>query len=116
MHATVRVTLLDSGQYVVIFVCSRIPDSIGKDIEKKCQSIYPLHDVCIRKVKVLKKPKFDSEFFGIWNDLPTTVGSNVFSIMYSILPLAVGKLMDMHGEGVGAKVDGTYEPPIQDSV
>ncbi|XP_052277735.1 40S ribosomal protein S3a isoform X2 [Dreissena polymorpha] len=36
-----------------------IPDSIGKDIEKACQGIYPLHDVFIRKVKVLKKPKFD---------------------------------------------------------
>lgn len=45
--------------YVPSF-CS-IPDSIGKDIEKKCQSIYPLHDVFIRKVKVLKRPKFDSE-------------------------------------------------------
>ena len=44
----------------VLLLCS-IPDSIGKDIEKKCQSIYPLHDVFIRKVKVLKKPKFDSE-------------------------------------------------------
>ena len=39
-----------------------IPDSIGRDIEKSCQSTYPLHDVYIRKVKVLKKPKFDSEF------------------------------------------------------
>ena len=38
-----------------------IPDSIGRDIEKKCQSIFPLHDVLIRKVKVLKKPKFDSK-------------------------------------------------------
>merc|ERR1712168_750016 len=47
-----------------------IPDSIGKDIEKSCQSIYPLHDVYVRKVKVLKKPKFD-----------------------------VGKLMELHGEG-----------------
>ncbi|RUS89165.1 hypothetical protein EGW08_003044, partial [Elysia chlorotica] len=36
-----------------------IPDSIGKDIEKTCQGIYPLHDVLIHKVKVLKKPKFD---------------------------------------------------------
>ena len=44
-----------------ILLYHRIPDSIGKDIEKKCQSIYPLHDVCIRKVKVLKKPKFDGE-------------------------------------------------------
>ena len=39
----------------------RIPDSIGKDIEKACQGIYPLHDVFVRKVKVLKKPKFDGK-------------------------------------------------------
>ena len=76
-----------------------IPDSIGKDIEKACQGIYPLHDVFIRKVKVLKKPKFD-----------------------------LGKLMEMHGEGKGS-AGGTgaetgdrltrpegYEPPVQDSV
>ncbi|KAL0599696.1 40S ribosomal protein S3a [Plecturocebus cupreus] len=47
-----------------------IPDSIGKDIEKPCQSIYPLHDVFVRKVKMLKKPKFE-----------------------------LGKLMELHGEG-----------------
>uniref|UniRef100_A0A2K5F786 Small ribosomal subunit protein eS1 n=1 Tax=Aotus nancymaae TaxID=37293 RepID=A0A2K5F786_AOTNA len=76
-----------------------IPDSIGKDIEKACQSIYPLHDVFIRKVKMQKKPKFE-----------------------------LGKLMELHGEGsssgkatgdeTGAKVerpDG-YEPPVQESV
>ena len=40
-------------------LCARIPDSIGKDIEKACQGVYPLHDVYVRKVKVLKKPKFD---------------------------------------------------------
>lgn len=76
---------------------NRIPDSIGKDIEKACQGIYPLHDVFIRKVKVLKKPKFD-----------------------------IGKLMEMHGEG-GSKTVITdsgetvarpegYEPPVQQSV
>ncbi|GAB6027130.1 40S ribosomal protein S3-1 [Chamberlinius hualienensis] len=78
-----------------------IPDSIGKDIEKYCQGIYPLHDVCIRKVKVLKKPKFD-----------------------------LGKLLELHGEGsgkggsaeaggeAGVKVDRPegYEPPVQQSV
>ncbi|XP_064638071.1 small ribosomal subunit protein eS1-like [Lineus longissimus] len=77
-----------------------IPDSIGKDIEKTCQGIYPLHDVFIRKVKIMKKPKFD-----------------------------LGKLMELHGEGsaaatksgdteTGEKVarpDG-YEPPVQQSV
>merc|ERR1719231_1581107 len=36
-----------------------LADSISKDIEKSCQSIYPMHDVYVRKVKVLKKPKFD---------------------------------------------------------
>uniref|UniRef100_A0A5F4WC69 Uncharacterized protein n=1 Tax=Callithrix jacchus TaxID=9483 RepID=A0A5F4WC69_CALJA len=46
-----------------------IPDSIGKDIEQACQSIYPLHDVFVRKVKMLKKPKFE-----------------------------LGKLMELHGE------------------
>lgn len=28
-----------------------LPDSIAKDIEKACHSIYPLHDVYIRKVR-----------------------------------------------------------------
>jgi len=51
-----------------------IPDSIGKDIEKSCQRIYPLHDVYVYKVKVLRKPKFD-----------------------------LSKLLEMHGEGGPAK-------------
>jgi len=73
-----------------------IPDSIGKDIEKACQSIHPLHDVYIRKVKVLKKPKFE-----------------------------LGKLMEMHSDSgkavtdeAGQKIerpDG-FEPPVQASV
>ena len=36
-----------------------IPESIGKEIEKACNSIYPLQNVFIRKVKLLKAPKFD---------------------------------------------------------
>merc|ERR1711865_120809 len=56
-----------------------IPDSIGKDIEKECTDIYPLHDVHIRKVKVLKKPKFDAT-----------------------------KLMDIHGE-MGGQTDENGE-------
>merc|ERR1711865_369673 len=36
-----------------------IPEVIGKEIEKQTQGIYPLKDCQIRKVKVLKKPKFD---------------------------------------------------------
>jgi small subunit ribosomal protein S3Ae len=45
------------------FLCSThrvsVPDSLAVEIEKKCQSIFPLQNVFIRKVKVLKKPKFD---------------------------------------------------------
>jgi small subunit ribosomal protein S3Ae len=36
-----------------------IASSIEKDITKKCNRVFPLKDVSIRKVKVLKKPKFD---------------------------------------------------------
>ncbi|CAG0895200.1 unnamed protein product [Darwinula stevensoni] len=77
-----------------------IPDSIAEDIKKACQGIYPLHDAHIRKVKVLRKPRFE-----------------------------LGKLLEMHGEGpgtgtataepgeAGAKVDrpDNYEPPVKDS-
>jgi len=47
-----------------------IPEAIGKEIEKQTQGIYPLKDVMIRKVKIIKKPKFD-----------------------------ITKLMEMHGDG-----------------
>ncbi|BAM40912.1 40S ribosomal protein S3a [Theileria orientalis strain Shintoku] len=36
-----------------------IPESIGKEIEKACKSVFPLQNVLVRKIKVLKKPKFD---------------------------------------------------------
>merc|ERR1712217_519323 len=77
-----------------------IPDSIARDIEKACQGIYPLHDVHIRKVKVIRRPSFD-----------------------------LNKLMDMHGEGSGKAAVSTdpntgevverpegYEPPVMDAV
>ena len=40
-------------------MCS-IPEKIGKDIEKSCQSIFPLQNVFIRKCKLLRSPKFDA--------------------------------------------------------
>merc|ERR1712050_586691 len=36
-----------------------IPESIGKEIEKQTQGIFPLKDALVKKVKILKKPKFD---------------------------------------------------------
>jgi len=56
-----------------------IPELIGKEIEKATASIFPLQNVYVRKVKILKAPKFD-----------------------------LGKLMEVHGdykEDVGTKVD-----------
>ncbi|KAI3975907.1 hypothetical protein MKX01_025034, partial [Papaver californicum] len=40
-------------------VAKFIPEMIGKEIEKATSSIYPLQNVFIRKVKILKAPKFD---------------------------------------------------------
>jgi small subunit ribosomal protein S3Ae len=37
-----------------------VPNSIGNTIMKECQGIYPLTNVTIRKVKILKAPKFDA--------------------------------------------------------
>ena len=57
---------------------------MGKEIEKATQGIFPLQNVFIRKVKILKAPKFDLQ-----------------------------KLMELHGEGsgedTGAKVDRPSE-------
>jgi len=36
-----------------------IPESIGKLMEKECTGIFPLTNVFVRKVKMLKAPKFD---------------------------------------------------------
>ncbi len=40
-------------------VLKLIPEAISQEIQKSCQRIFPLQNVYIRKVKVLKKPKFD---------------------------------------------------------
>jgi len=42
------------------FVNKLIPETIGKQIEKECQGIYPLGNTFVRKVKVLKTPKMDT--------------------------------------------------------
>jgi len=79
-------------------VCTKlIPDSIGKDIEKACSFYYPLQDVYIRKVKILKKPKFE-----------------------------LAKLLEMHGDVSGGAIvsasgeklehPDSYEPPVQENV
>ena len=71
-----------------------IPDSMAVDISKACQRIYPPPDVHIRKVKIMKRSRFD-----------------------------LHKLMELHGETgkttstdpttgeVVTRADG-YKPPV----
>jgi len=54
-------------------VVKLIPELIGRQIERECQGIYPLTNVFIRKVKVIKTPKADTS-----------------------------KLLEAHGEGAAA--------------
>ncbi|KAI9595946.1 40S ribosomal protein S3 [Syncephalis fuscata] len=69
-----------------------IPESIGREIEKACQGIFPLQNVYTRKVKILKSPKFDLQ-----------------------------KLLELHGsdaDDLGAKVTqkDKFEPAILEEV
>lgn len=55
-----------------------IPNLFGKEIEKQCVNIYPLQDVYIRKVKMLKKAMFDqNRLFELHNDAPADDGAPV---------------------------------------
>jgi small subunit ribosomal protein S3Ae len=57
------------------FVKKLIPESIGKRIEREAQGIFPLQDVFIRKVKILKKPKFDiTKLMELHGDAPGDEG------------------------------------------
>merc|ERR1711957_279673 len=47
-----------------------VTDVMPKQITKDCSKIFPLENVLIRKVKVLKKPKFDLP--SLWNSTPTS--------------------------------------------
>ncbi|PHT29194.1 40S ribosomal protein S3a [Capsicum baccatum] len=70
-------------------VAKFIPESIGREIEKATSSIFPLQNVYIRKVKILKAPKFD-----------------------------LGKLMEVHGdysEDVGVKLDRPADETVAEA-
>jgi len=36
-----------------------VPDLIGREINKKAEGVYPLANVCVRKVKILRSPNVD---------------------------------------------------------
>jgi len=59
-------------------VAKFIPEAIGKEIEKACQGIYPLQNTYIRKVKVLKAPKFDlTKLMEVHGDYSEEVGARI---------------------------------------
>ncbi|KAK7812770.1 hypothetical protein U0070_013832, partial [Myodes glareolus] len=47
--------------YVTEVVTSLIPDNIGKDIARACQSFYLLYNIFVSEVKMLKRPIFEME-------------------------------------------------------
>lgn len=57
-----------------------IPEVIGREIEKLTQTIFPLQNVHIRKVKLLKKPKFDlGSLMSLHTDGNDDKGKNISS-------------------------------------
>ena len=55
-----------------------IPDSIAKQIEKECLRIFPITNVFLRKVKVLKTPRFDTtKFLELHEDTKSDTGAPV---------------------------------------
>ena len=56
---------------LLIIYFRSLSDSVGKQITKECTKIVPLENVLIRKVKVLKKPKFDlTKLMELYQDRP----------------------------------------------
>lgn len=67
------------------FVRKLTLEVIGKQVEKSCHGIYPLQNSFVRKVKILKAPKFD-----------------------------LGKLLELHGEGSGEDKGSKIVPGSKD--
>lgn len=58
----------------VINIIFSLSDKLGKEITKECSRIFPLENVLIKKVKVLKKPKFDlTKLMELYTDKPEAV-------------------------------------------
>jgi len=56
-----------------------LKEDIGKQIQRECSKIFPLQDNCmIRKVKILKKPKFDlTKLMELYKDKPEPISKPV---------------------------------------
>ena len=81
-----------------------IPEVIGKEIEKVCQGIYPLQNVYIRKVKILKSPKFDvTKLLGTG---PCLCGGKLMnrSAVYAHAPSLEVTILSASGDPLGSHV------------
>lgn len=80
-----------SGVTLYQLVGKLVPELIGLEIEKSAQAIYPLQNVHIRKVKLLKQPRFD-----------------------------LGALLSLHGESTtddtGKKISTEFKERVLESV
>ncbi|CAH8356897.1 unnamed protein product [Eruca vesicaria subsp. sativa] len=90
-------------------VAKFIHESIGSNIEKVTQGIYPLQNVFIRKVKILKAPKFDlGKLMEVRTDitfiyvLVLIMKTLNLTFLFSLFLLGAWRL---HREDVGVKVD-----------
>lgn len=55
-----------------------LTDQVSKQITKDCSKIFPLENVLVRKVKVLKKPKFDlTKLMELYQDKPENIKADV---------------------------------------
>jgi len=68
------------------FVQKLIPEVIGREVEKSCSSIYPLQNVYVRKVKILKAPKLDvQKLLDLHGDATEETGTGVREFKETIL-------------------------------
>ncbi|EEH16903.2 40S ribosomal protein S1 [Paracoccidioides brasiliensis Pb03] len=87
----VEIIQREAGTRSLAQLTKLIPEVIGREIEKATHGIYPLQNVHIRKVKLLKSPKFD-----------------------------LGALLALHGESStddkGQKVEREFKETVLESV
>ena len=57
----------------------RLEEKIEEDIKKGCVKFYPLQNVLIRKVKVLKKPRFDTARFQDYYGDRSTITADILT-------------------------------------
>lgn len=99
-----------------------IPEVIGKEIEKATSSIFPLQNVYVRKVKILKAPKFDigklmevlnlNAIFNLYIE-PESHFQSMHQFYFAELSINVTGVSQVHGdynkEDVGVKLERPAE-------